>query len=248
MKSYSWLTLIAATATLISPGLSAAQIVISGNNTESGGGDFADYTSLSSGDEITESIVNDGVVSLSIQDNGAALWSTGNSGGHSYVSGAEINFGAGAVSSDLADAISDDAFFDITIDSTSYGSELFNLNGISVDLWRNGPAAATGYQFAYSSDGVWDTSDALGTAVEVATSVSGPGDSLLISYDSSTIVSSVSDATVRLYYWGAANATGNSHIFNVSADYSAIPEPSHYAVFAGLLSIAIFSLRRRRRG
>ena len=54
-------------------------------------------------------------------------------------------------------------------------------------------------------------------------------------------------ATVRLYFWGGTAITGNSHLINVTANYTVVPEPSSIVLaLGGLGMLTLVTVRRRK--
>ena len=231
----------------ISGAASAATIKIAGT-AGAAGGDFADYSGLAANDPWADSSVNDGTVSLRASldsldsSTSAAVWSTSSYSG----AGSEINFQKGGAT-DASSAVAGNHYLNLIVDSTGFGSSTITIDSITVSVWRNGAQAAENYQLAYDSAGDgYGTDDLLGTAVNNTTS--GSGNTFTIGFDpGSAITSAGTEKEIRLYFWrpsgGAANA--NTHLFEVSAEYSVVPEPSSL-LLCGLASV--FLIGRRRRG
>ena len=156
---------------------SAALIDIDGSvntTSQNQGGEFANYSALAlNADPIPTSTVNDGIVSLSVIDTGNPRWATGYASGYQYSNGAEINFNKGVTGNPnpttLGEAVTNNAYLDLVISSVGFGGSLFDLNSISVELWRNGAGAATDYQFLFDGNANgFSASDALGTSTNVS--------------------------------------------------------------------------------
>ena len=226
----------------------AATIDIVGSTAALGGGEFADYTGLPTGNNVKPwgaSVVNDGTVSLSAGRTG--LDTTVSTAGFNrdsyadYGAGSEINFTQGndtTTNTTAATAISLNTFLSFQLSSTSS----FTLDSISLSLWRNGGAASTNFQLAYDAAVPgFGVEDLLGSATNIATS--GTGNTFTVS---SPIASSAGTTReVRLYYWGATNGAGNTHLYDVTAAYTVVPEPSTLGMLA-LCSFGLLSHRRRR--
>lgn len=207
--------------------------------------EFADYTGATNSTVWSDSAVTEGDFTLGFRNEALRRWNTSWSSG-SYVVGAEVNssqaFDSTQISSDAAGALATSKF--ITIQLSSVGSP-FDLNSVSVTLWRNGPGAAEYYQFAYDGGGNgFDAGDFLGAATQVPTG-STPS---TVSYNGAGLPEGVTTADIRLYFWGGTSGTGNTHYTNVVADYTVIPEPSSLVLvsLAGLVWMA--RARRRARG
>ena len=227
---------------------SGSTIVIDGNSNE-----FADYSSLNEFDVWGTSSNSDGTATLSVindspivvdaaeNPNPGLTWSISYSSG-SYTAGSEINFFQGQQNAvtNFSDAIDEDKF--MTVELTS--STPFDWTSVSATLWRNGAGAARFYQFAYSPDSTWDTSDLLGSPKDLG--AGGISDEDTLTFDASTIVSGTTSAEVRLYFYGGTSNLGNTHLTSVSADYSVIPEPAHFGAILAGIGLVLAVLRRKR--
>jgi len=196
-------------------------IDIVGSTSLNGGGEFADYSGLSGTDNKTwtNSIVNDGVVSLSASRdglNGEVSTSGFNNGGSYRGAGTEINFtAANTTSSTAGNALTNRTFIAFRLDSRDYTPTNIILKTISLSLWRNGAAAAQNYQLAYDQgNNGYDTGDFLGTPTNITTTAN-----FTLSQTLNTVATNVHE--VRLYFWTATATTGNTHLFNVSVTYEA---------------------------
>jgi hypothetical protein len=228
---------------LANPASAATIIDIQGSVDGTGPDEFADYSGLSKDADITPpSTVTDGDYSLTVGGFGPLVdW-----GGSSNIDGSEIDFQAGGASEGVstadsaADAFTMGTYFEVSLASTGLN---FDWDSLSATIWRNGGAAAETYQFAYADDGNWDTTDLLGTAQTFTTD--GSSNLETVSY-TGNIVSDAASATARLYFWDATNTDGNTHLTNVEAQFSPIPEPSAMTLLLGGL-LAFVTIRRRRR-
>ena len=161
--------------------------------------------------------------------------SSGDSSGNEYTTGSELNLKGFIDSNSFTEAVDNESFLEIELKSS--GSN-FSLNSISVSLWRNGSAAQSDYQFG-ETDGT-----ALGSSQSFGETEVGNADTITVSGLSSTF-NNESEATVRLYAWGEST-NGNTHFYNVEADYSVIPEPGTLALI-GLFMVKVVAMIRRRR-
>ena len=248
----NWMKLPFLGVVMLASSAQAATIDIVGSTAALGGGEFADYTGLAAGNNVKPwdaSVVNDGTVSLSAGRTG--LDTTVSTAGFNrdnyatYGAGSEINFTQGndtATNTTAATAITLNTFLSFQLDSTSFGSASVTWDSISLSLWRNGGAATPNFQLAYDSAGDgFSESDLLGSATNITTS--GTGNTFTVS---SPITSSAGTTReVRLYYWGATNGAGNTHLYDVTAAYTVVPEPSTLGMLA-FCSFGLLSHRRRR--
>jgi len=207
----------------MTPLVNAEVIDIVGSTVLNGGGEFADYSGLPSGNNIINwdpSAVNDGVVSLSVGRfglNGDTSVSPFNKDSYKGP-GTEINFGKGLGNISAATgAINGKAFLSIIVDSTGLSGSTLQLNSVSLSLWRNGVYAAQNYQFAYSTDSTWDASDLLGSP----TNKTDTSPFTVSTGDLSSLAAPGTQTEIRLYFWGDGTIIqGNTHLYNVTADYS----------------------------
>lgn len=226
--------------------VSAAVIQIDGElQGSTGGTDWTGPFSNSSA-AITDTVVDDGTVTLTAATNGQ-VWTTS---GQSGVAGQEWNLrqgGGSDAANTAAEAFSKGTYLVFTIDSTSNASATFTLDAISASVWRNGAQAPNNFQLAYNSGAAaWETSDLLGTVTTIAGS--GTGDAATLSFSSSPLPgSSTTSDEYRLYWWdttGSDNELGNFHIYDTSATYTVVPEPS--SALMALAGVALCAIRRRR--
>ena len=203
---------------------------------------------IKKGDPIPDTAVSDTDVTLTASTNGQ-VWNDAWSAG-SYTEGAEWNFRAergfdedpefGVASQ--TESVNGGYYIEMTLDSTGHDSDPFDLNSISVSLWRNGDGAPSDFGLAFDGDdNGWDTGDFLtdasvGSGIDNATTLTA-----------SDIDSSATTSIVRLYYWGTDNNSGNTHLYDVSADYTVIPEPASLGLF-GIVCGALWFARRKFRG
>ena len=249
-------TLLAGVITCLS-GLSAANaatIQIDGrlaDTTVSSALQWGNNSGLDGGvnaDPIPSVVVSDANLQLTAATNGQR-WSDSYSDGD-YDNGEEWNIrqagnGSGlAVAESSADAFTNGTFLSFTLDSTNQNSVLFDIDSFSLSLWRNGAAAPSNYQLAFDSNANgWDTGDLLGSAITPGT---GTANAATITATDGDIVSNANNVQVRLYYWNnttGVSENGNFHLYDLSAGYSIVPEPSS----AALLALAGLSLLARRR-
>jgi hypothetical protein len=228
---------------------SAATIDIDGrlaNSTASSALEFGNNSGLADLGVIPAVSVNDSTVALDLSTNGQRWQITYSSG--TYDNGEEWNIrqegGLNPATTNTA-AFTNGTYLEIGLDSTAFGSTSFDWTSLSVSLWRNGTAAPNNFQLAFDTDNNgWDTGDLLGTIVVVG---SGITEATTITYNTTNLVSAATSGTARLYYWdttGENNPNGNFHLYDVSADYTAVPEPSSTALL-GLGGLALI-LRRRK--
>lgn len=244
MKNISILTGFASLALAAGPAF-AATINIDGrlaDSTEASDLEWGDYSSTADTATISPSFVsdNDGTVTLTVATNGQT-WNTSYSSG-SYDAGEEWNVRQGIdsilpVSETAAASFTNGSYLSISLASTSS----FDWTSVSASLWRNGAQAPDSFQFAVDTDNDgWDTGDLLGSTSVLAAGIAG-ADTMTANF-----ASGVTGDEVRLYYWdttGSNNAGGNFHVYDVSADYTAVPEPSS----AALIGLGGFALILRRR-
>ncbi|MCP5537356.1 MAG: PEP-CTERM sorting domain-containing protein [Akkermansiaceae bacterium] len=189
---------------------------------------------------------NDGTVTLTVATNGQ-LWNTGNSAG-TYQAGEEWNIRQGngtilPVSTTAAAAFTNGSYLSISLASAG----AFDWTSLSANLWRNGSQSPNNFQFAYSTDASWTTADLIGTLQTQASGTSGTGNVVTVSAGALDLPSGVTSAEARLYYWdttGTTNLGGNFHLYDVSANYTAVPEPSSTALL-GLGGLALIFRRRK---
>ena len=192
----------------------------------------------SDNEAIPDATDSDGDVLLTVSANGRR-WNDGFSEGD-YTPGQGWNFRAEDFGSTGALAITNGQYIEITLDSTSLDSDVFDLDAVSVSLWRNGNGAPTDYALAFDADNDgFDTGDFLVTA----TPGFGTANAETITYDATTIDASTTSSTIRLYYWGSISGSGNTHLYDVALDYTIIPEPGSLA----LLSLGGLCMLHRRR-
>ncbi len=250
-------TLVVSTI-LLSSNFASAATMIDIAGAVQGTGEFADYGSLGSQNLIPDSSVTDGDFTLTTKfpqgaynngTNHGINWSGSYPGGSgmTYSTGQEINFRAGFAGEESS-AI-DGGYVDIVLETA--GATPFNWSAVSVQLWRNGTGAATHYRFAYDADADgYGTGDLLGTATNVSSSgVTGttPNELATISYNAADIATSISSSdTIRLFFWNASSEGGNTHIVNVSAEYTVVPEPGTLALTLLAGAAGILMMRRRR--
>ena len=206
------------------------------------GGDFVDIGDGSggtvTGTSFGDSAVTSGDFTLTflgdVASGTAIETSSGDSSGNSYEVGSEVNL-KNFDASDFSSAVSNDSFIEIKLESS--GSN-FSLDSISVSLWRNGGSAPSDYQFGETDGTALGSSQSFGDG--------GVGDAGTITASSlSSTFNNVSTATVRLYAWGGSS-NGNTHFYNVEADYSPVPEPGNFALISALFLGAVAVARRRR--
>ncbi|MEI6891255.1 MAG: PEP-CTERM sorting domain-containing protein [Pontiella sp.] len=183
---------------------------------------------------------DDGIVTLTVAAN-IQDWRTGYSTG-SYNAGAEWNIRSSSTATSEAGAISAGAYFEISLDSIGHASDQFSWDAISVSLWRNGSGADTHFQLAIDVDNDGFTVDDL---IGIATMpAAGIGGASTISYSGAELDGNMTSGSIRLYTWGSSSVSGNIHLYDVSAEYTVIPEPATLgliAVFGG----GLLFMRRR---
>ena len=200
-------------------------IDIVGNTTGEAGGEFADYSSLSRNAEWADSIVDDGVVELSVSRTGfngdvsLTRWYE-----TAYVGpGTEILYSKGPRNgpynaSTASDAIEQGAFIAIKLDSTGLDSAEFTIDAITVQQWRDFGTSATNFQFAYDADGDgYDTGDLIGSPA--FSNQTGASSAFELSSTMSTAYATQHE--VRLYYWGNPDtwSFASVHLFHVEVAY-----------------------------
>ncbi len=209
----------------------AVEIDIAGSVATSGG-EFADYSTTVLNTAFAPSSVNDGTVDLLIGPGASTVWATTGYPG----AGSEINFYPGANVSDDENAFTNDVYLNIDLSAT----QQINLDSISVSFWRNGAGAAQDYQFAYSEDATWTTDDLLGTATHFTSTGSGNTTTVSIA---SGLPTNFTNTSLRLYTW---TGNGNTHLYNVTANYTVVPEASTFTLMGLTLLAALFLKRRFR--
>ncbi len=227
---------------------SAATINIDGrlaDSTENSAMQWGNNSLLADNVTIPQITVADSTVELKATTNGQ-FWSTSYSAG-SYNPGEEWNIrqatDSGVVAKSLAAAFSGGRFIEFSL-TTLNPSDVYDWDSISVSLWRNGSQAPDNYLLAVDADNNgWDTGDVVTSAV-FGSGIAGAN---TLSYSGANLPSAVNSGSVRLYYWdntATSNTGGNFHLYDVSATYTLVPEPSATALlslcFAGIL------FRRRR--
>lgn len=226
--------------------MSAPASIIDIQGSVGSGGEFADYSSLTNiGDAFGPSTVVDGSMTLSADGELPVSWSTGQSGGTTYVAGSEINYQLGTVNSVSGAAFANDAYISIFLSSAG---SAFDWNSVSVSLWRNGGGAPSTFQWAYSADDNWNALDFLGSPTTVSTTgATGgvPNQIATISFSAADIATSITSGEVRLYSWGNSSANGNTHLINVEAGYTAVPEPGLTALLLGATGCLMWMRRKR---
>ena len=240
---------------LLAPSAQAAVTIdIVGTTVIGDGGEFADYTAatlgLPEGNDVKPwpaSVVNDGTVSLSAGRDGliSQVSTAGFNNESNYRgAGAEINFNQSNTFATAADVITNNTFLSFQLNSTPFASASVTLDSISLSLWRNGSGASQNFQLAYDAAGDgFGVGDLLGSVTTIGSGTSGTGNTFTVS---SPIASSAGTTReVRLYYWGATNGAGNTHLYDVTAAYTVVPEPSTLGMLA-FCSFGLLSHRRRR--
>ena len=245
-------------ATLFMPFVAmGAVITIVGSSTAGADPGDVEFTAqsihLQHGQEWVDSVKTVGDVTLTVSQRGAddtlsqAGWNANYSRLGTFTAGSDINFNAGA---DNTTGGSSQAVLNNTFISFQFLSPLsvIRIADIQVSLWRNGDAAATQYQFAVpdSNGNFIDNGVSVATFLGSPTSNSGTGDFNVFAPVNSDFANT---HEVRLYFWGTDNKNGNTHLFNVTANYfPVIPEPSSAGLILSGFYLIGLALRRRIRG
>ena len=240
MRIHTKALLAAGAALLAIHAADAATIDIDGRLADAlvGGTEWSSPASNADNEAIPDATDSDGDVLLTVSANGRR-WNDAYSGGD-YTPGEDWSFRAEDFGGTGALAIANGQFIEITLDSTSLDSDVFDLDSVSVSLWRNGNGAPTDYALAFDTDNNgWDTGDFL----IIANPGSGIDNPETITYNASTIDSTTTSSTIRLYYWGSISGSGNTHLYDVELGYTIIPEPGSLA----LLGLGGLCMMRRRR-
>lgn len=242
---------IIGTFTFAANPLHAVLIDIQGSYDGISGGEFGNFSGFAAQQVVPSSSVTESGYTLTFDPVSASTsasarnWSTGWTAGGPYSAGAEVNLRAGSagLSTSAADAITNASYVEISL--TTPGTA-FDLDSVSVSFWRNGTGAAQNYQLAYSSDATWTTADLLGSATNVTTTGTASG-LTTVSYSGLSLPTNTTDATVRLYFWGATSNGGNTHYYDVEANYTVVPEPTTFtALLVGLGGCVVLSMKRSR--
>ncbi len=209
-----------------------------------GGTEFSGDASMATGSAVPDVVVTDATLSMTLST--PQFWHSNWTPANEYDAGEEWNIRqaavAGTVSKSAADAFTNNSYLEITLDSSAQASELFDLNSISVSLWRNGAQAPDNFQLAVDADNNgFDAADLLGVSSVLASGIDGA-----TTISASGLTTGVTVETLRLYYWdntATSNKAGNFHIYDVAADYTVVPEPSTIA----MLALGGLALRRRKK-
>ena len=238
-------TLLAAGAALFAiQAADAATIGIDGRLADAlvGGLEWSFPAANNDNEAIPDATDSDGDVILTVSANGRR-WNDGFSVGD-YTPGQGWNFRAEDFGNTGDLAITNGQYIEITLDSTGLDSDVFDLDAVSVSLWRNGNGAPTDYALAFDADNNgWDTGDFLITATPAAPE-GGVINPETLTFDASTIDAATTSSTIRLYYWGSISGSGNTHLYDVELSYTIIPEPGSLALL-GLGGLCMIMRRRR---
>ena len=122
---------------------------------------------------------------------------------------------------------------------TADGSNTINLTGLSTNFYRNGSGAPTDYAFEVKVDD--------GNFEQFGSTIVQPGTGS--PYINENVTGDVTGSVIAIRFLRGAgdNSVGNIHLNALSAEGSVIvPEPSTYALIAGLLGLTSVMLRRRK--
>ena len=122
---------------------------------------------------------------------------------------------------------------------TADGSNTINLTGLSTNFYRNGNGAPTDYAFEVKVDD--------GNFEQFGSTIVQPGTGS--PYINENVTGDVTGSVIAIRFLRGAgdNSVGNIHLNALSAEGSVIvPEPSTYALIAGLLGLTSVMLRRRK--
>jgi hypothetical protein len=134
--------------------------------------------------------------------------------------------------------------FSVTL-SSGIGSGAYALDGISFDFANGGSSGPRGAEVTYRV-GTSGAFTSLG-ATQVPNNTAGNFGRF--NFSPSGSISLTAGDVVEFRFLGYANTTGSNIRFdNVAISVAAVPEPSAYAVLAGLSAVGFAALRRRRRG
>lgn len=154
-----------------------------------------------------------------------------------------IGRGSGITGSNANDRYSAIGWNSVSLDTTDYFAwTLAPTTGHTIDL--------VSFTYTGQASGTGPTSFALRSSVDsFGTSIGAPtATGTTITLTSSSYQGLSGPIEFRLYGWGASSSSGTFSVndFTFNGAVSAVPEPSTYAALAGMASLGMAFVRRRR--
>jgi hypothetical protein len=190
--------------------------------------DFSTFQSKGDGVQAAETLLDESLYSNAL----AGLSSSDLSGGGNIV----YSGGGGSPLGELNVKLNS-GYIQYTM--TADGSNTINLTGLSTNFYRNGNGAPTDYAFEVKVDD--------GNFEQFGSTIVQPGTGS--PYINENVTGDVTGSVIAIRFLRGAgdNSVGNIHLNALSAEGSVIvPEPSTYALIAGLLGLTSVMLRRRK--